>query len=77
LTCAFPSFLGCFVKIWFVFCIYIGIYKIRIDFYLFVFIFRRNPAFSQISGIFISFPLVYTGIIEQKRIGGQEQILIF
>jgi len=41
-----------------------------------VFVFCRIPAFRRFPGLFeVSF-LVYTSIIEQKRIAGQEQNLI-
>ncbi len=48
----------------------------RNSIFLVVFVFGRIPAFRRFSGLFeVSF-LVYTTIIEQKRIARQEQILI-
>lgn len=45
--------------------------------FLVIFVFGRIPAFRRFSGLFeVSF-LVYTTIIEQKRIAGQEQNLLF
>ncbi|MBP5707995.1 MAG: hypothetical protein J6W79_03295, partial [Alphaproteobacteria bacterium] len=41
-----------------------------------VFVFGRIPAFRRFSGLFIDSFLVYTSIIEQKRIAGQEKKLI-
>jgi len=38
-----------------------------------VFVFCRNPAFWRFSGLFEDSFLVYTTIIEQKRIAGQEE----
>lgn len=39
----------------------------------FVLFFCRIPVFMRFSGPFISFSLVYTNILEQKRIAGQVQ----
>jgi len=50
--------------------------QISFSTFLVVFVFCRNPAFRRFSGLFeVSF-LVYTTIIEQKRIARQEQNLI-
>jgi len=52
---------------------YTGIYKIRTLIFLLIFIFTSFPVFWRIPGVFKLFLLVYTNILEQKRIAGQAQ----
>jgi len=40
---------------------------------LLFFVFPKNQPIRRVSGVFISFSLVYTNILEQKRIAGQAQ----